>query len=111
MFNEKKLEEHYTSLSSEALHNIRDELRWELSECGVHTETQLHYIEKVLTLRGESLEVRTEHKVLFLCKCGQSRIVDVNLPEDKIKVFIFEQYNTPCSKCRSTNAYTWKYMD
>lgn len=111
MFNEKKLEEHYASLPSEALHHIRAELKWELEECGVHTETQLDYVEKVLSLRGESLEVRTERKVLFLCKCGQSRIVDVSLPENKIKMFIFEQYNTPCSKCRAVNNYTWKYMD
>ena len=111
MFTEQKLEEHYSSLSSEALHVIRDEYKWALEECGVHTEDQIKYIEKTLSLRGESLAIRTNRKILFLCRCGQSRIVTTDTPEDKIKMFIFEQYNVPCPKCRNVNMYSWKYMD
>ena len=91
MFTEQKLEQHYSSLPSETLHIIRDEYKWALETCGVHSEEQIKYIEKTLSLRGESLAVRVNHKILFLCKCGQSRIVTTDLPEDKIKMFIFEQ--------------------
>ena len=111
MFTEQKLEQHYSSLPSETLHIIRDEYKCALETCGVHSEEQIKYIEKTLSLRGESLAVRVNHKILFLCKCGQSRIVTTDLPEDKIKMFIFEQYNVPCPKCRNVNMYTWKYMD
>ena len=88
MFTEQKLEQHYSSLPSETLHIIRDEYKWALETCGVHSEEQIKYIEKTLSLRGESLAVRVNHKILFLCKCGQSRIVTTDLPEDKIKMFI-----------------------
>lgn len=111
MFTEQKLEQHYGSLSSEALHIIRDEYKWALDECGVHNDEQIKYIEKALMIRGESNEIRTNRKILFLCSCGQSRIVNTNVEEDKIKMFIFDQYTIPCSKCRSVNLYTWKYMD
>ena len=111
MFSEQKLEQHYSSLPSETLHIIRDEYKWALDECNVHSEEQLKYIEKILSLRGESLEVRVNRKILFLCKCGQSRIVTSNVPEDQTKMFVFEQYNVPCPKCRNVNMYTWKYMD
>lgn len=111
MFTEQKLEQHYAKLPSDALHVIRDEYKWALEECNVHNEEQLKYIEKVLSLRGESLAVRVCRKILFLCKCGQSRIVEPNIPEEQIKMFIFEQYNVPCQKCRNVNMYTWKYMD
>ena len=111
MFTEQKLEQHYASIPSDALHIIRDEYKWALEECGVHNDEQLRYIEKALSLRGESLAVRLNRKILFLCKCGQSRIVTTNVPEDKIKMFIFDQYNVQCPKCRSINMYTWKYMD
>lgn len=110
MFTEQKLEQHYGKIPSDALHIIRDEYKWALEECGVHNDEQLKYIEKALTLRGESLEVRVNRKILFLCKCGQSRIVTTNTSDDKIKMFIFDQYNVPCSKCRNVNMYTWKYM-
>lgn len=111
MFTEKKLEEHYGSIPSDALHIIRDEYKWALEECGVHNDEQLKYIEKALSLRGESLSVRLNRKILFLCQCGQSRIVTTNISDDKIKMFIFEQYNVACPKCRKVNAYTWKYID
>ena len=107
MFTEEKLEQHYSSIPSDALHIIRDEYKWALEECGVHNDEQLRYIEKALSMRGE----RLNRKILFLCKCGQSRIVTTNVPEDKIKMFIFDQYNVQCSKCRNVNMYTWKYMD
>ena len=111
MFTEQKLEMHYSKLPSNELHIIRDEYKWALEECGVHTEDQIRYIEKVLGLRGESLQVRVNRKVLFLCKCGQSRIVEPNIPEDQIKMFVFEQYSVPCAKCGSQNMYTWKFME
>ena len=111
MFTEKKLEEHYGAIPSEALHIIRDEYKWALEECGVHNDEQLKYIEKALSLRGESLSVRLNRKILFLCQCGQSRIVTTNIADDKIKMFIFEQYNVACPKCKNVNRYTWKYMD
>ena len=81
MFTEQKLEQHYSSIPSEALHIIRDEYKWALDECGVHNEEQIKYIEKTLSLRGESLSVRLNRKILFLCKCGQSRIVTTNVPD------------------------------
>lgn len=111
MLNEQKLEQHYASLPSEALHIIRDEYKWALTECGVHNEEILKYVEKSLTMRGESLAVRAHRKILFLCKCGQSRIVNTDIADDKIKMFIFDQYNVACSKCKNVNTYTWKYMD
>ncbi len=111
MFTEQKLEMHYSKLPSNELHIIRDEYQWALNECGVHTEEQIKYIEKVLSLRGESLQVRVNRKVLFLCKCGQSRIVEPTIPEDQIKMFVFEQYSVPCTKCGSKNMYTWKFME
>lgn len=111
MFTEEKLEQHYSSIPSDTLHIIRDEYKWALEECGVHNEEQIKYIEKALSLRGESLSVRLNRKILFLCKCGQSRIVTTNVSEDQIKMFIFEQYKVVCPKCRSANMYTWKYMD
>lgn len=111
MFTEEKLDQHYSSIPSETLHLIRDEYKWALDECGIHNDEQLKYIEKTLSLRGESLNTHLNRKILFLCKCGQSRIVTTNVPDDKIKMFIFEQYNVVCSKCRNTNMYTWKYMD
>ena len=104
MFTEQKLEQHYSSIPSEALHIIRDEYKWALDECGVHNEEQIKYIEKTLSLRGESLSVRLNRKIL-------SRIVTTNVPDDQIKMFIFEQYKMVCPKCRSANLYTWKYMD
>lgn len=111
MFTEQKLEQHYSSLPSDVLHIIRAEYKWALEDCSVHNEEQLKYIDKVLTLRGENIGVKLNRKILFLCKCGQSRIVNSDIAEDKIKMFIFEQYNVPCQKCRSVNSYTWKYMD
>ena len=54
MFTEQKLEQHYSSLPSETLHIIRDEYKWALETCGVHSEEQIKYIEKTLSLRGES---------------------------------------------------------
>ena len=84
MFTEQKLEQHYSSLPSETLHIIRDEYKWALETCGVHgVKNRSEYIEKTLSLRGESLAVRVNHKILFLCKCGQSRIVTTDLPEDR----------------------------
>ena len=59
MFTEQKLEQHYSSLPSETLHIIRDEYKWALETCGVHSEEQIKYIEKTLSLRGESLAVST----------------------------------------------------
>lgn len=111
MFQRTVLEQHYNKLPSETLHIIRDELLWQSEECGVDYNDPLQIIEKILSLRGESLAVRTNRKILFLCKCGQSRILQPNVPEEKIKMFIFEEYNMPCSKCKSVNSYTWKYMD
>ena len=52
MFTEQKLEQHYASIPSDALHIIRDEYKWALEECGVHNEEQIKYIEKALSLRG-----------------------------------------------------------
>lgn len=46
MFTEQKLEQHYASIPSDALHIIRDEYKWALEECGVHNEEQIKYIEK-----------------------------------------------------------------
>ena len=111
MFTEEKLEQHYASIPSDALHIIRDEYKWALEECGVHNDEQLRFIEKALSLRGESLEVRLHRKLLFLCTCGQSRFDTTNVADDKIKMYIFDQYNVMCPKCRNTNMYTWKYMD
>lgn len=111
MVNEQKLEQHYQKLPSDALHVIRDEYKWCLDEADIHNDEQVQVIEKILSLRGESLEVRVNKKILFLCKCGQSRIVEPTVPEEKIKMFIFEQYNVTCPKCRNVNMYTWKYMD
>ena len=37
MFTEQKLEQHYSSLPSETLHIIRDEYKWALETCGVHS--------------------------------------------------------------------------
>lgn len=111
MFTEEKLEQHYSSIPSETLHLIRDEYKWALDECGVHNDEQIKYIEKALSLRGESLTTHLNRKILFLCKCGQSRIVTTSVPDDQIKMFIFEQYNVTCPKCRNTNMYTWKYME
>ena len=111
MFTEKKLEQHYGSLPSDMLRIIRDEYRWALNECGVHNDEQLKYIEKALNLRGESLTSHMNRTILFLCKCGQSRIVTANVDDDKIKMFIFDQCNVVCPKCRSVNMYSWKYMD
>ena len=111
MFSEQKLENHYSSLSSETLHILRDEYTWAMQECDVHNEEQLKYIDKTLSIRGESLAIRHSHKILFLCKCGQSRIVNTSIPDNKIKMFIFEQYNVPCPKCKNVNMYTWKYLD
>ena len=54
MFTEEKLEQHYSSIPSDTLHIIRDEYKWALEECGVHNDEQLRYIEKALSLRGES---------------------------------------------------------
>ena len=68
MFTEEKLEQHYSSIPSDALHIIRDEYKWALEECGVHNDEQLRYIEKALSMRGESLAVRLNRKILFLCK-------------------------------------------
>ncbi|MDE7478474.1 MAG: hypothetical protein K2M91_11080, partial [Lachnospiraceae bacterium] len=101
----------YASLPSDALHIIRDEYKWIFEVCGSKNEEQIKYIEKTLSLRGESLAVRLNRKVLFLCECGQSRIVTTSVPEDEITMFIFEQYKVVCPKCRTSNMYTWKYMD
>lgn len=109
MFTEQKLEQHYTSMPSNVLQILRDEYKWALEECGVHNEEQIRYIEKALSLRGEN--ITSNRKLLFLCSCGQSRIVTTDVPEDKIKMFIFDQYNVPCPKCRKTHLYSWKYMD
>ncbi len=109
MFTEQKLEQHYGSIPSDILQIIRDEYKWALEECGVHNDEQIRYIEKALNIRGVSSTLN--RKILFLCKCGQSRIVNTTVAEDKVKMFIFEQYNVPCPKCRKTNLYSWKYMD
>mgnify|MGYP000836977505 FL=1 len=53
MFTEQKLEQHYSSLPSETLHIIRDEYKWALETCGVHSEEQIKYIEKTLSLRQQ----------------------------------------------------------
>lgn len=113
MFNNgnNKMDQHYAALSSDILHALRAEYKWASEECNMNAATQLEYIEKILTLRGESLAVRTERRILFLCKCGQSRIVDVALPENQLKMFIFDQYNIPCTKCKNVNAYSWKFMN
>lgn len=110
--NEQIVEQHYQKLPSETLHIIRDEYKWAEEELNIMINKPLQdIIEKILCLRGESLEVRVNKRILFLCKCGQSRIVQPNVPEEKIKMYIFEQYNVPCPKCRSVNCYSWKYMD
>lgn len=112
MINEQIIEQHYQKLPSETLHILRDEYKWVEDEMNVSiNKTQQDIIEKILSLRGESLEVRVNKRILFLCKCGQSRIVQPSVPEEKIKMYIFEQYNVPCPKCRNVNNYTWKYMD
>lgn len=111
MLNEQKLEQRYNSIPSDALHIIRDEYKWALEECGMHNDEQLQCVEKVLTNRGENLAVRLNRKILFLCQCGQSRIVTTSLTDDKIKMFIFDQYSVPCPKCRNVNMYSWKYME
>lgn len=109
MFTNQKLEQHYSSMPTEMLKNILNEYKWALEECGVHNEEQIRFIEKVLNYRGESLTAN--RKLLFLCQCGQSRIVTTDVPEDKIKMFIFDQCNVLCAKCRRSNMYSWKYMD
>ena len=43
MFTEQKLEQHYSSLPSETLHIIRDEYKWALETCGVHSEEPVSY--------------------------------------------------------------------
>lgn len=111
MLNEQKLEQHYGSLPTEMLHIIRSEYHWALKEGNLHNDEQLKYIDKLLIMRGENPNVQATRKILFLCKCGQSRIVTTNTPENRIKMFIFEQYNVPCSKCKNVNSYSWKYMD
>jgi hypothetical protein len=110
MFTEQALEQHYASIPSEALHIIMNEYKWALDECGVHNDEQLHYIEKALTLRSQAPYNGITRKILFLCKCGQSRIVSTNTEDTKIKAFIFDQYNVPCSRCQNSNRYTWKYL-
>lgn len=109
MFTDQKLEQHYSSMPSETLTTLLNEYKWALEECGVHNDEQIRFIEKTLNFRGES--TTAERKLLFLCQCGQSRIVTTDLPEDKIKMFIFDQYNVLCPKCRRSNLYSWKYMD
>ena len=111
MFQREVLEQHYNKLPSEHLHLIRNELLWQAEQCGVDYKEPLQIIEKILSLRGEILSVRQNRKILFLCKCGQSRILQPNIPEEKIKMFIFEQYNMPCQKYKAVNSYTWKYLD
>lgn len=110
MFTEQALEQHYASIPSEALHIIRAEYKWALDECGVNNEQQLQSIDKALNLRSKAPVNGVTRKILFLCKCGQSRITNTNTDETKIKDFIFEQYNTPCPRCQNVNAYTWKYL-
>jgi hypothetical protein len=110
MFTEQAMEQHYASIPSDALHIIRDEYKWALEECGVHNEKQLQIIEKALSLRSTAPSGGVTRKILFLCKCGQSRIVNTNTEESKIKNFIFDQYKVPCPRCQNTDTYTWKYM-
>ncbi len=111
MYTDEKLEKHYSSMSSKDLHIIRDEFKFQEECCGAHYGDVLQILEKVLGLRGESLEVRSKKKILFLCRCGQSRIVEPDVSDDKIKMFIFEQYNVPCAKCKSVSQYSWKYLE
>lgn len=111
MLNEHKLEQHYNSIPTEMLKIIRDEYQWALDEGNIHNDEQVKYIDRLLIMRGENPTVRATRKILFLCKCGQSRIVTTNTPEDRIKMFIFEQYNVSCPKCHNINQYSWKYMD
>ena len=111
MLTGQKLEQHYNSLSTNDLHIIREEYMWVLNTCGVHNDEQIKYIEKALTQRGEAISGHQNKKLLFLCKCGQSRIVATNVADDQIKMFIFDQYKVVCPKCRTANMYTWKYMD
>jgi hypothetical protein len=110
MLTEQALEQHYASIPSEALHIIRAEYKWALDECGVNNEQQLQSIDKALSVRTTPQANGVTRKILFLCKCGQSRITSTNTDENKIKDFIFEQYNVPCPRCQSVNAYTWKYL-
>jgi hypothetical protein len=112
MLTEQNLEQHYASIPSEALHIIRNEYKWALDECGVDNEKQLHFIDKALSIRNnaKSPESGVKRKILFLCKCGQSRVVTTMAADSKVKDFIFEQYNVPCPLCQSVNTYTWKYL-
>jgi hypothetical protein len=111
MFTEQALEQHYASIPSEALHIIRAEYKWALDECGVNNEKQLQSIDKALSVRTKAPANGVTRKILFLCKCGQSRIINATTDDAKIKDFIFDQYNTPCSHCQKVNNYTWKYMN
>lgn len=111
MITEQQLEKHYNSLTSDILHIIREEYKWAHEECNIENRELLEYVEHLLSMRGESLESHLNRKVLFLCKCGQSRIVTTSTPDDKMKMFIFDQYSVPCPKCRNTNLYSWKYLD
>jgi hypothetical protein len=110
MFTEQTLERHYASIPSDALQIIRDEYQWALDECGVHTEEQLRFIEKALSRRGEKHAPVKNRKILFLCKCGQSRIVSTTTEDNKINGFILDQYTVPCPMCQSRNKYSWKYI-
>jgi hypothetical protein len=111
MLTEQALEQHYASIPSDALHIIRNEYKWALDECGVDNEQQLLFIDKTLSRRSKALSGGVTRKILFLCKCGQSRIASTNADDSHIKEYIFEQYSVPCPRCQGVNKYTWKYVN
>jgi hypothetical protein len=110
MFTEQALEQHYASIPSEALHIIRNEYKWALDECGVNNEKQILFIDKALSVRSKAPANGVTRRVLFLCKCGQSRIVSTNTEDNKMRDFIYDQYSVPCPRCQNANTYTWKYL-
>ena len=57
MFTEEKLEQHYSSIPSDALHIIRDEYKWALEECGVKFYFYANAVKAVL-LQQMSLRTR-----------------------------------------------------
>lgn len=65
MFTEQKLEQHYASIPSDALHIIRDEYKWALEECGVHNDEQIKYIEKAQACAAKVLQCATTAKSFF----------------------------------------------
>lgn len=111
MIKEKEIEEHYHEMTSEKLHVLKEEFQWLMANSILNTSEQIRFVNKTLSIRGDLSDDDVERKLLIMCtSCGHSRIMNVNVPDDKVKMMLFDEFMKPCEKCKTVNKYSWKFM-